>query len=216
MARGGVAAADGAAARVAAAAGGAARPRRAPFPAATQAAVDAACAVTLKLTRAGVPNDALRVALRGAARAAAWCAAMPAPEQVNAPQGGAMSTKAAARRARRARTKARVKAERLDGLGPPLESGAVGAVELPEDDDVEAGSDGEKDDGDGSGTEQLGVESGFSAEDDGCEGDYGGAANEEEYGCVDVDEVVASIKANPLRVGARVQLVGLTGAVELN
>ena len=47
------------------------------FPPTTQAAVDAACAVTLKLTRAGVDREALRVAVREAARVAAERAGAP-------------------------------------------------------------------------------------------------------------------------------------------
>eukprot|EP00664_Eupelagonemidae_sp_cell27_P000804 gene804-3347_t len=115
----GATAAGGAAAKKCAAAAGVRS-----FPPATQAAVDAACPITLKLTRAKVDREDLRIAVREGARAAAWMAARaPVAEGTQAPTR--TQTKAAARRARKRRMKEKKTAE-LDALGPALEDEVLG------------------------------------------------------------------------------------------
>eukprot|EP00664_Eupelagonemidae_sp_cell27_P003264 gene3264-6615_t len=125
MARGGAAAAGEAAADGGASGPAGARRHRAPFPPATQAAVDAACAVTKAMVRAAVPLDALRVAVSEAARAAAWSAAVP-EQHVEQPAGAAKTT-SAARRARRKVAKAKA-GEQKDCVAGQCADGAADAA----------------------------------------------------------------------------------------
>eukprot|EP00664_Eupelagonemidae_sp_cell27_P001277 gene1277-8258_t len=211
MVRGAAAAAEGGSGGGAPAAGAAVpEGKRRPFPRMEQAAVDVACATSLRMLRAGAPAEVLRMTVREAVRAAVW-GVTHAGANDDAQPPDRRNSKAAARRARRAARKQQQK-EQQDAPNPAHREGDVpeGARGTP----LEEENDGELGAGDG--------EPGYSG-DEGLDGTYEGVWDDDDELQYDGGRPgvgggggASSVDAMPIKMGTRVRITGLVAAKELN